>query len=395
MPLAEVRGGAEASLLHFLKGVSPELRNRVHVCFLQHGPLAEKSALSGFPTTVIESGRLRHPPAWLRCVLSLRRWLRAARCELVLSWMTKAHLYAGPAALLAGIPAAWWQHGLAANRGVDLLATLVRARGILTCSLAAAHAQRRVWLNRVEPRTIYPPVDLSVLRTVQDRDSARRRLTLPSDKVVIGMVARLQRWKGVHVFLAAARALVDDIDDLYFVVVGGPHSLEPDYAAYVEQCADELQLRSHLRLAGHQDDAAEWIAAMDIVASPSLGEPFGMVILEAMALGKPVVATRAAGPLEIIEDGENGLLVEPGSASELAGALRSLATEPALRVRLAAAATERLARYDVPRFVGEVLASMSEMHAEAQVGVRTASARPPGTGPLLERRSGSRTCAPR
>ncbi len=361
MPLAEQRGGAEAALLHFLAGVPLEHRHDVHVCFLESGPMADSAAELGFPTTVIGAGRLRQPVQWARCVRALRSWLQDNGLQIALSWMSKAHLYAGPAALLAGVPAVWWQHGLPANRGVDLLATLIPARRILTCSNAAAAAQRKVWSQRAELRTIYPPIDLLALRLTPSQRAARERLGLPPAKIVIGIVARLQRWKGVHVLLEAARELVRKFDGLQFIVVGGVHALEADYAEQLELHVRELGLTSHVLLAGHQSNPSEWLSAMDIVVSASLGEPFGMVIVEAMALGKPVIATRLAGPLEIVTDGVDGLLVAPGSVPELGAALTRLIDDPRLRERLGAAARARANRYDLPRFVAEVTQSLHEV----------------------------------
>jgi glycosyltransferase involved in cell wall biosynthesis len=360
MPLAEQRGGAEVALLHFLAGCAPAQRDAVRVCFLEHGPLAEQTAALGFKTAVIPSGRMRQPLQWARCVAALRTWLRANDVEIALSWMAKAHLYVGPAALLAGVPAAWWQHGLPTSRGVDLLATLIPARRILACSNAAAAAQRRIWSQRAELRTIYPPIDLPKLRAAPSRDAARERLGLPAGRLVVGIVARLQRWKGVHVLLEAASELVRDAEPPYFVVVGGEHAFEKGYAEEVRRRATELGLQEHVLFAGHQANSAEWMAAMDIVVNASFGEPFGMTIIEAMALGKAVIATRLAGPLEIVTDGVDGLLVEPGNAAELSRALRKLIADPRLRHDLGVAAAERVARYDVPRFVAEITQSLAE-----------------------------------
>jgi glycosyltransferase involved in cell wall biosynthesis len=167
----------------------------------------------------------------------------------------------------------------------------------------------------------------------------------------------------VHVFLEAAAQLQSRGTDLYFVVVGGRHELEHDYGEHVRRRTHELGLQTHVLFTGHQDNSLEWMAAMDIVVNASLAEPFGMVIVEAMALGKPVVATKVAGPLEILTDRVDGLLVAPGSAAELAAALALLIDRPEMREQLAAAARARVDRYDVPRFVLEVTNSLREVAA--------------------------------
>jgi glycosyltransferase involved in cell wall biosynthesis len=363
MPLAEQRGGAELALLHFLSGLSREERSSINVCYLQEGPLVEWTVAEGFATTVIPSGRLREPWAWLRCTRRLTRWLKVNRLQVVVSWMPKAHLYVALAARLAGVPAVWWQHGVPRNRGLDLAVTLLPARRILACSRAAALAQQKVFGQRAELRTIYPPVDLESLRRIGPTHESRALLALPRDKVIIGIVARLQRWKGVHLFLEAAKQLIAWRSDLLFIVVGGSHPLEPEYATSLERRAIELGLCEHLLFSGHQASAVRWIAAMDVVVNASYGEPFGMVIIEAMALGKPVVATRLAGPTEIITDGVDGLLISPGSVPELATALRRLIEEPELRRELGLAGQQRARAYALPRFVREVTDSLAEIAA--------------------------------
>lgn len=363
MPLGEQRGGAELALVHFLAGVEPGRRVDFLVCYLQPGPLVEWTRAQGFPTTVIPSGRLREPWSWVRCVRALRRWLKENGIRVVISWMPKGHLYAGPAALLSGVPALWWQHGVPRNRGLDLAVTLLPARGVLACSQAAARAQRRVFGQRAELRTIYPPVDTQLLSRIGPAAESRASLGLPRDKLIVGIVARLQRWKGVHVLLEAARQLLNDREDLYFVVVGGPHPLEPDYAPRLEQQSRQLHLHGHVLFTGQQTNPAQWMAAMDVVVNASFGEPFGMVIIEAMALGKAVIATRLDGPTEIITDSVDGLLVTPGDVPELVAAVRRLLDDPQLRAVLGQAARERAQSYAVPRFVLEVTNSLRELAA--------------------------------
>jgi glycosyltransferase involved in cell wall biosynthesis len=363
MPLAEQRGGAEHALVQFLAGVAPELRSLTHVCYLEEGPLVKWTTAEGFPTVVVRSGRLRQPWCWLQCAHHLVRWLRSNRIQVVVSWMAKAHLYVGPAALVAGVPAMWWQHGVPRNRGLDLAVTLLPARRVLTCSRAAARAQQRIFGLRAELRTIYPPVDVERLSRIAPTQKSREQLGLPPGKLVVGIVARLQRWKGIHVFLAAAREVSAQRPDLFFLIVGGPHPLEPDYPASLQHQTLELGLSDQVRFTGHQADAAQWMAAMDVVVNASFGEPFGMVIIEAMALGKAVIATRCDGPTEIITDGVDGLLVSPGSVPELVEAIRRLVDQPGLRVALGQAGRVRAQTYAVPRFIGEVTQSLREIAA--------------------------------
>jgi glycosyltransferase involved in cell wall biosynthesis len=277
----------------------------------------------------------------------------------VLSWLAKAHVYAGPAALAAGVPAVWWQHGLP-SRGIDRLATWIPACRILACSNAAARAQQALGARRADLRTIYPPVDFRLVARAPTQAEARTKLGLPTAGLIVGIVARLQRWKGIDVLLDAARLWLREGADVFFVVVGGRHSLEPDYELEVKRRAHELGVGDRVRFTGHCTNVMDWLAAMDIVVNASFGEPFGMTIVEAMALGKAVVATRVGGPLEIVTDGVDGLLVPPGDAAALAAALSRLA-DAGLRRRLGSAARERATVYALPRFVAEVNDALREV----------------------------------
>jgi glycosyltransferase involved in cell wall biosynthesis len=363
MPLAEQLGGAELTLMHFLAGVERARRGDISVCYLEDGPLVNWTLAQGFSTVVIHSGRLRQTWRWARCVRGLITWLKQNRVRVVVSWMPKGHLYVGPAALLAGVPAMWWQHGVPRNCSMEVAIALLPARRVLTCSHAAERAQQKIFCQRAELRTIYPPVDLKHLARFESMGEAREQLGLPSAKLIVGIVARLQRWKGVHIFLEAARQLLIEKPGLFFLVVGGAHPLEPDCALSLQQQSLQLGLQDHVRFSGHQTNAAQWIAAMDIVVNASFGEPFGMVIIEAMALGKAVIATRLAGPTEIVTEGVNGLLVTPGSVTELVHALRRLIDAPGLRIALGQAGRARARAYDLPRFVVEVNQSLREIAA--------------------------------
>jgi glycosyltransferase involved in cell wall biosynthesis len=360
MPLAEQRGGAERALMHFLEGLGPDSDARVSLCFLESGPLVDWVRQRGYAAEVMEAGRLRQLPQWSSTVRRVYSWLRRNEIGVVLSWMSKAHLYAGPAAWFARIPALWWQHGVPVRGSLDALVSLVPAKRILACSQAAARAQRRLSGQRAELVAVYPGVDLERLRRAEQARVGRQALGLPAEGLVIGVVARLERWKGIDVLLRAVAELLREHPDLHLVVVGGPHPLEPAYADEIRRLAAELGLGEHVTFCGHQNDAPKWMCEMDIAVNASFGEPFGMVIVEAMALGKAVVATDSGGAPEIVTHEVNGLLVAPGEVAELAKSLSRLVTTPGLRRRLGEAARERAKAFSAPRFVAEVLAAVRE-----------------------------------
>ncbi len=342
MPLAEQRGGAEQLLRLFLK-YAPDGPEAWPLVFLEPGPLAEEARALGFSVWVVPAGRLRQPVRYVRTVRQLVRLFRRERVTLVLSWMSKAHLYGGMAARLAGIPALWFQHGIPRADGVmDRLITLVPAAGVLACSQAAAQAQQQ--LRPVRPvAVVYPAAELSAFdpERLPTPAEARRVLGLPESGPLIGMVGRLQRWKGMHTLVQAMPRILERHPDAHAVIVGGRHELEPDYEPWLRNLIARLGLQDRVRLAGFQTDIPYWMQAMDVVVHASDREPFGMVVVEAMALGKPVVAGAEGGPAEIITEGVDGLLAPYEKAEVLARQILRYLDDPAFARRIGEMARRR------------------------------------------------------
>ena len=356
MPLAEQRGGAELMLMHLLRANRHGPGADYRVAFLEDGPLADEVRALGYPVQVFPAGQLRDLPRFLAVTRRLRQWFKRERVQLVLSWMSKAHLYAGPAAALAGVPAVWWQHGIPGGHWMDRTAARLPAREVFCSSNAVQAAQRRVRPAR-DTSVIYPAVDLERFHPARlpTPGQARRQLGLPPAGPLVGIVCRLQHGKGVHVFLDAAAQVLATRPGASFVVVGGEHALEPDYPARLASQVRRLGLADRVLFAGYQACTELWMQALDVCVHASTGtEAFGMVIIEAMALGKVTLAAKADGPLEIIEDGVDGLLVEPGKPALLAEAIRCglerQATDPAMPL----AARRKAAQFGKERLAAEV-----------------------------------------
>jgi glycosyltransferase involved in cell wall biosynthesis len=175
-----------------------------------------------------------------------------------------------------------------------------------------------------------------------NRQALRAELGLPPDGgPVVGFVGRLCPAKGTETLLHAVAVLRRSRPDLRLAIVGD----DTDGGAYVlhlEKLAAELDLADLVSFCGYRADAARFSRAFDVQAVPSQAEPFGLVTLEAMVRGVPVVATAAGGSREIIHDGVDGLLVAPGDPCALAAGLEAVLADAALAGRLAAAGRERV-----------------------------------------------------
>ena len=212
-------------------------------------------------------------------------------------------------------------------------------------------------------RVVHPGVELE--RFAPDRlpapPDARRRLGLPLSGPLIGIVGRLQRWKGMHVLVEALPDLLRAHPDAHAVLVGGDHALEPEYPAFLTGRIAALGLEDRVTRAGLQHNIPEWMQAMDVIVHASDREPFGIVVLEAMALGKPVVAGDAAGPTEIITDGVDGLLSPYGDAPTLARAVGRYLDDPAFARETGTAAKSRAAEFSTQRYAQNVVQALREL----------------------------------
>ena len=362
MPLAQQRGGSEMLLMHLLRANRHGPQIDYRLAFLEDGPLVAEAARLGYSARVFLAGQLREGVRYWATVRHLRQWFRQEKVNAVLSWMSKSHLYAGPAAW-GHIPAVWYQHGIPDRHWMARVATRIPSRAIFCCSQAAAAAQVSLPPTRPCP-VIYPAVDLAAynVQSLPLKMACRMELGLPPDAFLIGVVARLQRQKGIHVLVEAAAALAADYPHAHYVVVGGEHPLEPEYAEGLTRQVAEAGLTSRVSFAGHQTSVATWMQAMDVLTLPSIGaEGFGMVVVEAMALGKVVIASRLGGPPEIIEDGVDGVLVDPGDTQSLMAALAKAMRGGQCNQRMGLAAEQKAETFGTARFASEVARHLQEV----------------------------------
>ncbi len=248
------------------------------------------------------------------------------------------------AAKMAGLPVVW--HVRSFNpfhrfdrwlaRRVDRMIYISRA---IESAAVSQGVPRRIGT------VIYNGVKVSEFEGLPSPREAREQLGLPVDGFLVGMIGRLARWKGPHVFLRGLALALQRVPDIRGVIVGAPDKSEEGIWDELQEEVRRLGLEGRVHFAGYQPDVRPWLGAMDMLAHTSLEpEPFGRVIIEGMAAGKPVVATNAGAVPEIVEDGRTGLLVVPGSAEALAEAITGLRRDAALRKRLAEAGRDEVRR---------------------------------------------------
>jgi glycosyltransferase involved in cell wall biosynthesis len=170
-------------------------------------------------------------------------------------------------------------------------------------------------------RTVYSGIDLSEGQLTHDEQAVHRMIGLPNGALLIGTIANLFPRKGYEVMLRALPAIVSAVPAVHYVIVG---SDDNDYADQLRQLAHELKITDRVHMVGFQDQVQPFLTAFELYVHPALIEGFGIAVVEAMAMGKAVVATTTGGLPEVVAQGETGLLIPPGDAESLAAAVVSL-----------------------------------------------------------------------
>jgi glycosyltransferase involved in cell wall biosynthesis len=187
--------------------------------------------------------------------------------------------------------------------------------------------------------TVYSGVDPWMAMAAGEGWKVRQECGISPETLVIGSVANISPKKGYDVLIRAVAKARQEIHDLACVIVGADdHGMREG----LERLGDSLGLGGRLRFVGFQEKVCPYLDAMDLFVLASVDEGFGIVLLEAMASGKPVVATAVDGPPEIVEDGQSGLLVPPRDPEALAKALVDLLKDPQRRASMGNRGRERV-----------------------------------------------------
>ena len=338
-------GGSQVGLAALIR-LLPEEGWEPVVVLLEPGPLQDWIGDAGCEVIVLAPHRTRELHRTLSTIKRLAAQIRSSGAVVVFSNESKGHVFGGLAALLARKPAVFWQHGIPTASLIERVAARVPAAAIVVGSEVSLDAQRSLSSSTPVVK-ITPGINLGALAA---RSGAGRLLRASLgwtvDDVVVGIVGRLQPWKGQRTFLEAAQLLAQRHPRARFLVVGAASDADREYEAELHKLTaanNTLAGRVHF---SDDEDVHGWTDAMDVVAHCSIQEPFGIVILEAMALGKPLVAAASGGPLEIVEEGISGLLVPPGDPTALAAAVSRLLDEPKFAAKLSAGARRRVRSFD-------------------------------------------------
>lgn len=339
--------GAERLLADLLRHRSDRFRFSV-VCLIRGGGLEQEIRDMGVPVTVMgRRGKFDPGLVW-----RLAKWLREQRVDVVHTHLFTADSYGRLAARLAGVSAVFsTAHGPVVcegtvQRAVHWTLSWISTR-VIACSEEVGQVMRRqdhLPANRLE--VIDNGINIDRLIGASG-EGVRAEFAIPDDKLLIGVIGRLHPAKGHSDLIAAmVRLRYEEAAPVCLVIGSGElkHELEAE--------TRRVGLEDHVIFTGQRPDVPRLLAALDVLAMPSRWEGLPIALLEAMAMSRPVVATRVSSIPDVIAHEENGLLVPPADPVALAAALRRLLADSALRAKLGQNALETVRQnYDVLRTV--------------------------------------------
>lgn len=357
-------GGAEIVLLNLVERMDRS-RFRPMVCSFQRGgSLKPRFEALGVPVFEVEK---KEGNDW-RLYSKLARLFWRERVDVVHTHNSYMWLYAGPAGRWAGARVAHTEHSNIpkekwklkwASKGL----ARITGRIIADSKIVADFMIHETGLPEKKIQVIYNGVDAGRFEKKHDIAALRRSLGLAEEDRVVGTIARLVPVKNHAVLLDAFDRIAQRIKNVRLLIVG-----DGELRGEMEEKARRLGLQARVHFLGAREDIPDLLPVMDLFVLSSESEGLSIALLEAMAAGLPVVATRVGGTPELVIHGETGLLVRSGHPLELADAITRLLSQPALAAQYGRAGRERVRRFfNLKRMVSEyegVYASvMGETHA--------------------------------
>ncbi len=338
-PVGE-KGGAEVVVGDLARHLDRDRFEPVVAC-LAPGPFVDELREAGIRTVAFRPHRVRQVHRVGAVVARLGRLIRSESIDIVHANSGHLLFYAGLAACRNRSAVVWHPHDPLDGRGAfeRLFRVLQRPMGpdwTVFANPVVAESYLAAYPRIESHDVIVPGVDVEALAG-GDAHRARAELGIPEDARVVAMFARLQTHKRHLDVVEAAARLAPSLPDVRYVLCGGSlFGRQPEYAATLQRRIEALGLEDRVILAGYVSDQLkrDLLAASAMVVHSAEHEPFGISVLEGMAVGKPVVAADAAGPSWTVDDGETGFVVPARSVEALTTAIEKVLRDPELAERM-------------------------------------------------------------
>ncbi len=346
-------GGSHYCLLYLVENLNRSLFTPIVTFYEEHALVPRFKAMAETLVlqreTTVKSGfgpirRARNLMIWIRRVLEYKAFLKSRQIALVhqnnsikrqADWMT--------ASLLAGVPYIAHERGI--NSSYSWFERQLSKRAAMVIPMSRAIMD--IMVDRGVPpgniRVLYDGLDPARVKPARTPEALRAEYGVRPDQTVIGIVGNVREWKGQETVVRALFEVVKAHPNTVCFFVGAASSGDAAYQDKLTKLIADAGIGDSVRFTGYQPDPASFVNMMSVVIHASIQpEPFGMVVLEAMAQRKPIIGSRAGGVVEMVIDGKTGYTFAPGDSAELAGRLIELLRDPAKAAAMGEAGYARL-----------------------------------------------------
>lgn len=315
----QIKGGGEISFLNLLENLDKEAFNAV-VCLPAEGDLSRRAKALGFAVREFSYKKVMNPLNLANTVAAIRALcalIRKENIDLVHTNSTGGIvLLSGIACRLTGRPLVSHIRLIYSGFFQDIVQGLFSRRIIIISRRIGRKFSFLFFKKKL--LLVYNGVNLDNFASGEGASGFKKELGIPESAALVGAVGTYIRGKGFEYFIKAVSLLKSQGLDLYAVVVGFQPVEQGKYIKELKNMSVRAGLADRLKFLGERNDLPGVFQALDVFVFPSLIDPFGRVIIEAMACSKPVVAFNLGGAPEIIAEGETGFLVKPRDYQELA-----------------------------------------------------------------------------
>ena len=323
-PYLQFDTGSPKAMVQFIDLLDRRVFTPVY-CAPGTGPLTEALVSRGVEIVPYREDEVsfRRPAAAVAAIYRQAKLLKQWNIDLIhancFPWNTDLLLAAG----IVGIPVIVHVHNPldVASRNLVRFA----ARKVLFCSGAVMQNARNLHRIPAKSEVLYNVIDVEAWSRGH---SIRSSLGLSEGDIAVGTVAQIVHRKGIDILLETARTLLRERKDLVFVIAGPPMESEKEFGQRMTAIAQEPAFGGRVRFLGSRADIPDLMASLDLFVLPTRAEPLGIVILEAMAAGVPVIASKVGGIPEMLSSPEIGTLVDPLTPEAFAQAIREVLSRP-------------------------------------------------------------------
>jgi glycosyltransferase involved in cell wall biosynthesis len=321
----DIHGGGQMYLLNLLKKIDRNKFIPIFVC-PSRGTFVDALEEAGVRIEIIKMKRLRNPLnifSFISSTIKIIVLIKKEKIDFIhSSGAARGTIYAGVAAKIMKIPLIWYVHILGSAGLLNRILAYLSTKIII---IAEAGRKRFSWLRDQTKIVLnYNSIDLEKFNPNISRMGIREDLGLGPDVPVVGTIGILHSRKGQESLLEAAGQVRKEIPDVKFLIVGEDTSKGKSYRIKLENLMKALRLSENVIFTGWLNNIPQVLAGIDVFVLPSLMDHLPLVVLEAMASGKPVVATDVGGVPEMVEDGVSGVLVSPTDVKGLSKAILDL-----------------------------------------------------------------------